>query len=683
MKKSRISIGLMSCLLSVGALAGCNKQLVSSKDGVIFTYNDQEITADDLLTKYYDDSTKYQSIYDTIYSLIVQNYFSKDEVVKYQGSEITLKAEDMNKQINQDAEYRVQSDERNAKSKAEENDTNPDDEWEAILESKGVADRDELLELYKKEERTKKFDENFYKYHMTEIKNGDTSVKRLGTDEQLWYGYFKDMVPYHISHILVEVSDSSGTNYANGTISKTDAENLAAVVDLLKEGNQSFGTIASSDYSGDDGSKAKYGDLGIMDYSESFVDEFKLGVYAYENFFGDNKKEVHESNINIPGIDKDESNPGQYIETGLAKTYNDLVAESYDFEITNSSVPTIKYSVFTELKKVADVEGDANGRTVLEDATFYPRNVIYNKYLNRHSFAFIEDDDTSSQKIYLDSQTTKMTGFVVYRNENGTNGKFEDKPILSVRVNGEWTPIIVTRGTSKQGLHFIVINRSPFAATVNGVSLDDYYTTFSPEQPGYPEVGNAKTFVNFSSTLPSDTKNAAKDLDNKFRTYDADRLNKYIFTKYYNHENIKFADDELGKKLIKWINASFDRKAEEKEEAWSKTWTNYIDTLRKQNSERTKLISQACRIGYAYGNRKVEDIETFTVKVSGNDVKLIDLMVDAMYEANEYKGTETDINAIKLALKGQILTTHYNEAVKTMSDLFKLEGALCNDGKTH
>ena len=81
MKKSKLSLGLISCLLSVGTLAGCDT-LKSSSDGVLLRYTvdgvEGQITADEILNEYYNDSTKYQAIYDTIYSVIARNYFSKD-----------------------------------------------------------------------------------------------------------------------------------------------------------------------------------------------------------------------------------------------------------------------------------------------------------------------------------------------------------------------------------------------------------------------------------------------------------------------------------------------------------------------------------------------------------------------------------------------------------------------------
>ena len=73
MKKSKLSLGLIACLLSVGSLAGCDP-VKSSDDGVLLSYTVDGTTkykvADDILKEYYDDSSKYQAIFDAPYNFI-------------------------------------------------------------------------------------------------------------------------------------------------------------------------------------------------------------------------------------------------------------------------------------------------------------------------------------------------------------------------------------------------------------------------------------------------------------------------------------------------------------------------------------------------------------------------------------------------------------------------------------
>ena len=618
MKKSKLSIGLISCLLSVGTLAGCDT-LKSSSDGVLLSYTvdgvEGKITADDILGDYYNDSTKYQSIYDTIYSVIARNYFAKDrETVNYHGTEVKLGKPQM-ATIERDAKEKVSDDKDTAQSNADANNTKYKKEFEAILESKGVEDEEELLEKYIAELQKETFENNFYTYKIEDIKNGATDVELDG--KQFWNGYLNDQLPYHVSHILVKLADTSDTNYYNGTISEANADRLYNVIHELGAGAKTFAKIAMT-YNEDPGSKDKEGDLGIMDYDTSFINEFKLGIYAYEQFY----KGTDVSNSRIAVSDEVKAN---YLDA--AKNAFGLAAAT--------DLPTVKLSVFDELKAVAKDETDENGKAVIESATLvFPRNIIYNKYLNRHAVFFIEDD-------------TAHDNFV---NVMGKN-------ILCADGNAE-KPIIAVRASSggEQEIHLMVVNRSPFVATdANGVNLTNYYTTFYPAQDFYPTDGSGKkldTYVNFLTNEASETKSRAEELASKFKSYDSDKLGKYIFLKYMQEENIEFKDAALKDALMKWIKTSVEKNAEEKSETWTKTWNEYIDKLVRQNSERKKLVPEACRLAFKHAN---------------DDTTLIKSLP-------EYA-------EIKALLTAEGLDEPAADAVTT--DWFKKEGGLCNDGKAH
>ena len=71
MKKSKLALGLMAAMLTGGVLASCDNTVKYSSDGIILTYkdgngNEHKVKADDLFTDYYNDSTKYQSIFELL-----------------------------------------------------------------------------------------------------------------------------------------------------------------------------------------------------------------------------------------------------------------------------------------------------------------------------------------------------------------------------------------------------------------------------------------------------------------------------------------------------------------------------------------------------------------------------------------------------------------------------------------
>ena len=472
----------------------------------------------------------------------------------------------------------------------------------------------------------------------------DTSLKGF------WSGYFEDQMPYHVSHILVKLEDSSGTNYANGSISEANAKKLYDVVDALANSEDTFSTIAKQ-YSEDPGSRALSGDLGIMDTSTSFVNEFKLGVYAYENYYGSANTE----DTKIDALD-------------FAANYEKAVEKSFtEDELSDQNVPVISSDVFKWLKDAAEEDKDESKEEVLDnEASLYPRNIIYNKFLNRHSVAFIQGT--------AEAEDGATHGYHTFGGKLASAG-----PLLGVKVAGEWRPVLCVRaGSDYQGIHFIIVNRSPFETgeDANGVNQSDYYTTFYPDQDLYPHTGdtketrvNKKTYVNFSSK-DSDvtaTKKRAEELASKLKSFDSDRLGKYIFKKYLAEERVVIKQSKLAESLEKWINTSVEKAAEEREESWSKTWNEYIDTLSRQGSERSKLVPQACRIGFAKANTKDDTLTMGALYTAADAATQAVIAKDLV--ALGYIDVEADAETFLDGI--------------SVSESFKEKGGLCNDGKAH
>ena len=677
MKNTKLSVGLIACLLSVGGLAGCSK-VRSSSDGVLLTYTvdgkEHKITADQILEKSYDDSSKYQAIYDVIYSVLVKNYFNHEAEVDYYGQKRVIGKGQMGNpddvahgsegSIYGKANQKVEDDIDTAHTNADENNTRYKKELETILEGHGVKTIEELKEKYVEEIQKETFEKNFYTYYIEDIKQGAGATHLWGqagdtTLKSFWRGYFEDQMPYHVSHILVKLEDGSGTNYADGTISEANAKKLYDVVDALANGEDTFSTIAKQ-YSEDTGSAKLSGDLGIMDTSTSFVNEFKLGVYAYENYYGKDAAEAEGTEIDAKEF---------------TANYKAAVEKSFTEDEIVNEVPVISSEVFTWLKDAAKEDKNGNKEEVLDNnAAFYPRNIIYNKFLNRHSVAFIVGDTEAAEGA--------THGYHTY-----TAGKLAGAgKILSVKVAGEWRPILCVRaGSDYQGIHFIVVNRSPLETGVdaNGVTQSEYYTTFYPDQDLYPHTGegttesprvNKKTYVNFSS-VDSDisaTKKRAEELASKLKSFDSDRLGKYIFKKYLAEEKVVINQSKLAESLTKWIDTSVEKAEEEREENWTKTWTEYIDTLSRQGSERSKLIPQACRVSFKYADVK----ETTADK--GEEHTIWELVPTEL---------QSVVKKDLVALGWDEITTEaeaetYLSSLK-VKDAYKEKGGLCNDGKAH
>lgn len=675
MKKSRLSITLMATLLSAATLTGCDNEVKYSPSGTLITYTvgdyTRSITSQDIFAEYYTDSEKYQSIFEAIKSIVIKNYFTIED----EANGVPLGKAQL-PELNDLAQSDVDGDKHQAETNARNNSTKYDKEFEKILKSKGVKTEQELFNKYLDQRKAEKFDENYYKYFLDEIKEGykapSTNAKPEETQleqDKFWTGYFEDMLPYHVSHILVKLDDSSATNYYNGTISENDCEKLYLVVKTLENSNNdplaTFQKVASQ-HSEDDGSKAKSGDLGIMDYSTSYVNEFKLGVYAYESIYG---KTESFKNSNIKIDDALESS---------------FISESKDSYYHYTDIPSVDIKVFESLYDVRkDTKTEDEEDVMGGSSLVYPRNVIYNEYLNKHSFAFITGDTAT------ESNFTKTNGIYdkgktgLHKYTEAENPNLKDKIILSTVVANEIKPILMVRaGTSDyQGIHFIVANRDPFTETDKlGVKKSEYYTTANiTDKNAFPfdEAGNPKaTYANFSTNVEGDVNDIIKSFTSTIKGYDSDKLSKFIFKKYMAKEQIKIVDEKLNNALNEWIDNSVEKKADEQQDSWKKTWTDYVGTLRKQNSARNSLMAQAARLAF-------ED----DIKLTD---KLADIDLETLLAKYGYKPTEIQQIIADYVTNGNTENPDSDYVDKkpdgsawTVADLYNVKGALCNDGKTH
>ncbi len=563
MKKSKLTLGIALSALSCTLLAGCGGPTYSP-DGVILTYTDSSgktlnYTAEDLFSDYYKDTSKVSTMFDSIFKVIVRNYFNEgqDGYDKYA-------------QILKNATVEVEGIKSKAKENADSNSTSYDEEWNKLLESNNCKDEEELLQHFIYEGELTEFNDQFYAKNISILRDG------VPTDENGYDGYINSKLPYHVRHILVKISDSASTNYYNATISEENAIKLADVAQNLANGN-TFGDVALK-YS-DDSSNTKFGDLGIMDKDTSFVNEFKLGVYAYENLYNkDTKDAAKKSNISM---DKND----------IATNY-EAVAE----DETSGYISSIPYAVFTKLRSDASVVKDAQGHVVNDDsANTYPRNIWFNNYLNKHQIAVIKY--TAGET----GETLATTAPSTFKTVEGLSKNNSESEKVLCTTDGQ--PILVVRaGTSDyQGIHFIIVQRSPFVETdVNGTTLSEYWTTKYPKQSDYPKNADntdKKTYVNFLNQETKEYKSRAEEVESKIKSFDSD-LNKYIYGKYIASEKIKIHDEDLANAINDWIDRSKVKKAFDNDISWEKTWDEYIEVLKTQNSQRGLVFNTACAIGF-------------------------------------------------------------------------------------
>lgn len=659
MKKSKLSAGILTGLLAVGALAACSKSGPTyNSDGVILTYEVNgkkiEYTADDLFKTNVRNAEHAEEMFNQVYKLVVRNYFT----IKNPDGEGTNTGSEQMAEINRIAEKNVKIDKDTAEKNSKTNSTSYNTEFENILKSKGCENEEELKAYYVFEEQQTKFKENFYKIYADEdnslysdgfnlLRDGSSSANEDTTKNPDKYsGYLETKVPYHVSHILVNVEDGASTNYWNGTVSVSNVERLKNVIDGLEDESQNFGQVAY-DWS-EDGSKSDYGDLGIVDkdkateQSDKFVKEFILGLYTYDNKY--NPSTVVQNRVKASTI-----RPSDTV-LDLLPEEPRYLERSYFNDLYN----------YREVEKVLDTSSSEN---------FYPRNIIYNNYFNNHEVSVIVD------------------GSAEHGNYKVFNFGSGNKAVLCAK--GTSNPILVTRaGASYQGIHFITVNRSPFEGELPSgkedvlrnyttkytqkvagedkeisVSLAQYYTTKTPDQKAYPTqtvtVGGTdykiplRTYVNPVNYEKSKYTERADKVLEEVKSFDTN-IERFIYTKYIKGQ-LKFVGEgeEVGKTIDNWIARRGQENIKTTFDSWEEYWTDYADMLAMQKEQEPKRLKRGCAIAY---NRA----SLMKTQKALNDLRWNKDTLEP--ESDGVPTTDTIVN---------------------FDQLFNENGGACNDGKSH
>ncbi len=574
MKKSKFITGLSAAFISAMALMSCTAQL-HAKSGVILTIDGVEYTAEDLFNDQKTPAAA-EAKFNAVYKVAVRRYFMDDQEGHTFMPEIT-----------QNTKIKISEQKAIAKSKADSSGTKYADEWQKILDENNVDDEQGLYNKFEYDLQKEKFEDKFYSNNYDALREGNPFP-----NEEEYHNRFKNYLegkqPYHIKHILVKVSAKDGDN-TNGEITAKEAQNIGNVIIKLAEG-ESFEDV-SDDFNEDDTAKKNKGSLGIMSRDTSFVNDFKLGIYMYESFFGSSTKENTQKEGYKSKCAKEElfGKENSYKE-GTAGNYATKISELKDptSEYTDEQSTTkyhgigqIPFEAAINLVKYAnyDFSGDTDeSNKVIERfdkekldkddvaAKYYPRNVIFNKYFNKHNIMVITPKNIHNYKgtkqnpetianwttndgkkrnnqkdfytgTYNEDYVKNYPGFSKSaKNKDELNFKFADGPTEEgsnenvLRDQNGRIILVFRSGTGGdssndgyQGIHFVVIERSPFigleydsvdeSQEINPTSLNEYFWHTYPGQEGlrkedkhptYTQDSDdwKKTFVNYFPSLP-------------------------------------------------------------------------------------------------------------------------------------------------------------------------------------
>lgn len=508
MKKSKLSIGLVTSFIGALALTSCgDAATVTSSDKSVVDfigYNSStdriEINVDELYREFgegKDGTTKY---YNAILESLIRYEYPK------LAADENPKEPDLKKfsRIKSEAADKVKAARQTANDNATNNGTEPEDEWAKILESNDVDSEENLRLKYVYELEKEAMTDWYFKKHF-ETSEDDTVVglrqEYIGvsatTDETT--GLTKDwteiepatenvepVFPYHVIHILVKLSADAG-DYSHATISESEAEKLWDIVRHLVDGQYSFEETAKLS---DDTSSSEFGDVELMSTRTSFYNEFKLGTYAYDAILSANNSETADVNDNIYkafGIDSSaeivtktmaEIDPTTGVEYRVETKEKvvDLIKETMLDEVNvhlqdpQTSLPAIPFDVFRQIGLLA--KEDKIGTFSPEGGqASLPRNVLFNAFLNFRSPFVITNEllkqdsvDFSNDKAATETYNFDDEEILKLQSNNFQSGKLGD-PAFAKKVLCDTNGNVVIGVRSTAGIHFMVMRKSVFENT--------------------------------------------------------------------------------------------------------------------------------------------------------------------------------------------------------------------------
>ena len=610
MKKSKLSLGLVTGFVASLALSGCGS--VKARDNSLLTYTGYNGTKYDVVTeKMYDeyrkDSNVMSTFYDKVLEVMIRDLFESGASVKFATKDLTT--------IKELAKANVKAAKAKATESAKTNGTSYDKEWESILSGEGVEDEKELLQKY------------IYDEEKTVLE--DALYASLNEDDDLKTKWIDTTHPYHIRHILAKV-DGGASNYTRGTISADQAKNISDAGLALGLGNDTFGGVAKL-YS-EDGSAATYGDVGLVTNkvsssgSFSMVTEFQLAIYIYDAIY-----KVRNSTL----VDE--------LVTGDAKAaFNKITRVPYDVFRQLASKDKGGFGDVTDLDGIQVGEG--------EEAV-YPRNILWNKYLNHHEPFVITNDtvgdfDLNGNELNdvaaIKNMTPETYSATVDPNGVGavdpsiveTTGNYTGfRKASDVGLNALGDTLVLTDEKSnpifgvrsEYGIHFIIIEKSAFESTD---TLAQYYQAYSPKQAEWDVPAGVKTYVNyagFTDAQMTERANAVKDAIKGFdgtyqyRVFDylmdstayggtykaADRFNIQVPAHDASTDTAEEAASrraaELLQEIIDYVDRLEEKNAYDQETGFKLAWKNFLDKFAEQTEERSKyerIVPYGCAIGF-------------------------------------------------------------------------------------
>ena len=697
MKKSKLTLALVASFSAVMALSACND--VTAKDGVVLTFTDNsglrvEYRASDLLDNYEQGSSAASTNFNKVKEVLIRKYYEAD------GKATTLE------QLKTSAQNSVDSIKKQAQSNADSNGTSYATELETLLSSNNVNNVSELFEAKLYEEEEKDFERQFKDAAAVEAmktgKDADGNAYFPSSEEygRGSNGYLIEKTPYHVSHFLVKFTSSSHSEACQFTITKDESLKISQAVKAFagatnsedgateSDNRQSFGQICYT-LPSDDTSATDYGNLGLME--SGYVSEFRLGVYAYDALY--NQKHTAADSYACSEQDIAENGDGRtvrdYVLPSEDDTFGPNAKNTRDY-FEDLGIGTIPYGAAVALG-YSNVASDPNlGYSVNDgDATYYARNIVFNKYFNNRSIAVIVPEAIPFNEVYesgdyekgMNLSDTEAETFVATEKANydanggwyrGTySSNYANLPGFSVDTSdildiqdstGTYDENVLTNergqiilavkasnssGNAYEGIHFIVVNRSALDAYVkydaSAAAGESRYTTYDTVEEAVLDGYNS---------------------ENGQSTSDITSLSEYFTVETPNSSDFpKYADSKKEKSTFVNRVTTTDTKYQENADKISsavKSYNSSEDTFEFQKlMEGQGLVFSDSTLGKKIEGLVKDYISATREKNYEDEIKTLDDTWDTYAEALERQNEDRDIDDGKQRLISEAVAITY------------------------
>ncbi|MCQ2797810.1 MAG: hypothetical protein MJ241_05110, partial [Bacilli bacterium] len=437
------------------------------------------------------------------------------------------------------------------------------------------------------------------------------------------------------------------------------------------DNRSTFGQVAQQ-YS-DDGSAATYGEYGIMSktMAADLVHEFKLGSYVFDTLYNKRITATEYGKANAyrlaPGLKAGEASDDLGSIKDPNQKLNTIEGEKtvYDF-FNDKGVGQIPFGAAVALLDYAKVTTDEKGNVVNENNdAFYPRNIVYNKYFNKHNVCVVTPNAIASNynSTHCDAATKAAAAGALASiessfanekaSENGVpSAQFAALPGFSrdtssvlpgissnVLTDTQGNIILAVRAgaSSYQGIHFIVVQRSGLsqyglkevsgqiveateqdAADKKSTSLSSYYTTYTPNQDKYPKTSaneERSTYVNYNVQQTSDFNDRANKIADEIKGFN-NNLNTYWFQYLVDSQNIQFTETaaDIKTDIMTYCQTKRDSSLAANVTTWEDNWKEYAEQIAAQDEARSigaatgtgSLLSEVCAVGYGKVNKSTD-----------------------------------------------------------------------------